>query len=408
VLGRQTFSKSILPPAILALLKHWPIVNTKIMVKLKEGYVMNPREQAEFDRVNALPRKTSGRVDFYYKPQTKYPPRIYLFMHAETWCDRNRRPMGLFHAVPFLSRPMNQEEIEYHHFDIRLCYHQYEDWDKLIYSEEQEAEFLDRETPGVGKAFLRELKTFRERCPIGSPAVKLKSVTQLSIESEETLLMRELIKNGGNYSAKEISMMMMQEQDGDNRLVIKILLREMYKMAAGGKGRSQGITAESVEKKVLQSQERTRKNFVRRVFKQNKLFAMEEIKVRYPDYEEWQLLLDLHRKPGKPKKHKHKPVLDLRRCQLEKLSEKLKIVKNDEKEYHAVCQRIAILAEAHRNRLPIPITVKLQDEVLVYYFHWKIRETVVKSFVMLANTKGMTHQELGRKHQEMVSSNYNY
>jgi len=378
------------------------------MVKIKEGYVMNAREKAEFDRVNALPRKTSRRVDFYYKPQTKYPPRIYLFMHAETWCDRNRRPMGLFYAAPFLSRPMNREEIEYHHFDIRLCYHQYEDWDKLIYAEEKEAEELDKEQPGVGRAFLNQLLSFRERCPIGSPAVIFKPAIPAPVESEVTKLMKDLIKNGGDYTAKDISMMMMQEQDGENRLVIKILLREMYKMAAGGKDKSPTIAIESIERKALQSQERTRKNFVRRVFKQNKLFAMEEIKVRYPDYEEWQLLLDLHRKPGKPKKQKNKPVLDLRRCQLEKLSEKLKTVIDDEREYHAVCQRMAILAEAHRNRLPIPLTVKLQEEVLVYYFHWKIRETVVKSFVMLANTKGMTHQVLGEKHREMTASNYSY
>jgi hypothetical protein len=97
------------------------------MVKIKEGYVLNPREQADYDRVNALPRKTSGRVDYYFKPQTKYPPRIYVFINAELWCDRNRRPMGLFHALPFLSRPMNREEIEYHHFNTRLCYHQYEE-----------------------------------------------------------------------------------------------------------------------------------------------------------------------------------------------------------------------------------------------------------------------------------------
>ncbi len=78
------------------------------MVKLKDGYVMNPREQAEYERVDALPRKVSGKVEYYFKPQTKYPPRIYVFMDAEIWCDRNRRPMGLYNAVPFLSRPMNR------------------------------------------------------------------------------------------------------------------------------------------------------------------------------------------------------------------------------------------------------------------------------------------------------------
>ncbi|MFC0513102.1 hypothetical protein ACFFGT_02785 [Mucilaginibacter angelicae] len=130
------------------------------MVKIKDGYVMSSCEKTEFDRMNTLPRKTSGRVDYYFKPQTKYPPRIYVFMHAEIWCDRNRRPMGLYYAVPFLSRPMNRVEIEYHHFNIRLCYYQYGDWDKLIYAEEQEADELDKENPGSGTAFLEKLKSF--------------------------------------------------------------------------------------------------------------------------------------------------------------------------------------------------------------------------------------------------------
>jgi len=51
--------------------------------------------------------------------------------------------------------------------------------------------------------------------------------------------------------------------------------------------------------------------------------------------------------------------------------------------------------------VPIPLTVKLQEQVLVYYFNWKIRESVVKSFVELANSKGMTHEILGIKYKEI-------
>jgi len=137
------------------------------MIKIKEGYVLTASEKAEYDRMNALPRKTSGRVDYYYKPQTKYPPRIYVFMHAELWRDRNRRPMGLHTAFPFLSRPMNREEIEYHHFNRRLCYHQYDDWDKLLYAEQREADELDKENPGTGATFLNKLLSFRQQYSLG-------------------------------------------------------------------------------------------------------------------------------------------------------------------------------------------------------------------------------------------------
>jgi len=73
------------------------------MVKIKEGYVMTASEKAEFDRVNALPRRQEGRI-ITISRKRKYPPRIYVFMHAELWRDRNRRPMVLFYAYPFLSR----------------------------------------------------------------------------------------------------------------------------------------------------------------------------------------------------------------------------------------------------------------------------------------------------------------
>ncbi|NHA05581.1 hypothetical protein G7092_17350 [Mucilaginibacter sp. HC2] len=378
------------------------------MVKIKEGYVMNAREKMEFDRVNALPRKKDGRVDYYYKPQTKYPPRIYVYMHAEIWCDRNRRPMGLFHAIPFLTRPMNQEEIEYHHFDIRLCYHQYEDWNKLIYAEEQEADELDKENPGSGAVFLDKLKSFRERCPIGKVVTYIPAVREEVPESEERVYMRELISNGQQYTVGQIGELLKQEQQGEKRPTILILLRELYKNKATGKTERLAITAEQIERKAFISQERTRRNTVRRVYKKNPLFALEEIRTKYPDYSEGMLPCDLMTGKIKVKKTKCKPVLDLRRCQLKKLTHKLLAGNLNARDYQNTCCRIVMLQNAHNLRLPIPLTVTLNRQTLVYAFNWRTRETVVKSFVELANTRGMTHEELGRRYKDILSSNYSY
>lgn len=44
---------------------------------------MTPQQRAEFERVDALLRKAFGRVNYDDKPQTQYPPRVYMFMHAE-------------------------------------------------------------------------------------------------------------------------------------------------------------------------------------------------------------------------------------------------------------------------------------------------------------------------------------
>ncbi|MDB5086759.1 MAG: hypothetical protein JWR09_753 [Mucilaginibacter sp.] len=378
------------------------------MVKIKESYVMSPREKAEFDRLNALPRKVSGRVDYCFKPQTKYPPRIYVYMHAETWCDRNRRPMGLFYAVPFLSRPMNKEEIEYHHFDIRLCYHQYEDWVKLIYAEEQEAEELEREQPGIGTAFLEKLKSYQGFYTIGKKESLLLVAKQQQPESEESRLIRELIQNGHRYNAKEIGEKLKREQNEEKRLPILILLRELYKNTASGQPGEIRLTPEAVERKAFISQERTRKNFVRRVFKRNKLFAMEEIRCKYCDYNEEMLYADLTVHHKKPKRKKCKPITDLRRCQLEKLADRLKTFNINDKDYHNTCCRMVMLQNAHNHRLPIPLTVTLNKETLIYSFHWRTRESVVKSFVDLANAKDMTHLVLGQRYKDITGSSYSY
>jgi hypothetical protein len=368
------------------------------MVKIKEGYVMNPREQAEFDRVNALPRKTGGRVDYYFKPQTKYPPRIYVFMHAEIWCDRNRRPMGLFHALPFLSRPMNREEIEYHHFNIRLCYHQYEDWAKLLYAEEQEAAELDKESPGTGAAFLEALKGFREQYPLGSKREVVTIVKPAVVEDGLSAYLGNLMARGESLTAAEISELMDKEQAGEKRPAVLILPVEEKAV----------ITEAVIDRKVFFAQERSRKNHVRRVFAHNKLFALEEIRGKYPEYTEAMLLEDLKVNKGKVKRKKHKPVLDLRRCQLMKLAHRLQSGELSEAEYHATCCWMVMLQQAHDLRLPIPLKVTIRKETLVYSFDWRTREGVVKSFVDLANTKGMTHEALQKRYSEMASSTYSY
>ncbi|UOE52551.1 hypothetical protein MTO98_15855 [Mucilaginibacter sp. SMC90] len=378
------------------------------MVKIKEGYVMNAREKAEFERVDALPRKKSGTVAYYYKPQTKYPPRIYVFMHAEIWCDRNRRPMGLQYAFPFLTRPMNHEEIEYHHFDIRLCYHQYEDWGKLIYAEEQEAERLDAERAGSGTAFLAELKGYQPKYPLAGATALPKQKTVVNVPDEETQMIRNLIENGQHYSVAEVGRLLDEEQHGQKRLPVLILLRELYKNLATPDSEPLQITAEQVEQKATLSFNRTRRNLARRVFKRNQLFALSEIQRYYPDYTQTQLEADLKTKRRKERGKKHKPVVDYRRCQLEKLAKHLKHDHLSEREYQQTCCRIVILQQAHDLRLPIPKTVSYNKRSEVYSFHWKTRETVIKSFVQQANSEGMTHERLAVIHQQMTSSNYSF
>ncbi|WP_311947098.1 hypothetical protein [Mucilaginibacter terrae] len=330
-----------------------------------------------------------------------------MFMHAEIWCDRNRRPMGLFHALPFLSRFMNREELEYHHFNTRLCYHQYEDWDKLLFAEQQEADELDREKPGTGTEFLKALAGFRSKYPLGQKPVSEEMDVPVSEDSGLGSFLDGLM-TGDNLSAAEISALMEKERAGEQRPAVLVLLRELYKNTVLPPDEQKAITGEVIDRKVWLSEERSRKNFVRRVYTRNKLFALAEIREKYPDYSEVMLMADLKVKKGKLKAKKHKPVLDLRRCQLEKLAQRLRSGVLDDAAYHATCCKIVMLQQAHDLRLPIPLTVTFSKQSLVYYFNWRTRESVVKAFVELANTKGMTHEVLKIKYQEMVDSNYSY
>jgi len=66
---------------------------------------MNAREKADYDRVNALPRKLSGRVDFIINPN-QIPAKNLSFHARRNMVWPNRKPTGLFQAMPFLSRPM--------------------------------------------------------------------------------------------------------------------------------------------------------------------------------------------------------------------------------------------------------------------------------------------------------------
>lgn len=184
------------------------------MFKLKTGYLMSDRQPVEFERLDALPRKACGEAAYYGKPQAKYPPRIYVFMHAELWCDRNCRPMGLYNGFPFLTRPMNREEIEYRHFDARLCHHQYESWAKLLCAEQQQAQELAKEKPGAGTAFLKHLKTFKCNFPRTAAEGSLPPGPPVNAEDSETEYPRELIAIGDTLDAPDVGRLLEEEGKG--------------------------------------------------------------------------------------------------------------------------------------------------------------------------------------------------
>lgn len=126
---------------------------------IKENRLTTPFVQKRLEE----PVSMGGRVEYVFRPKTSYPPRIYVFMHAERWLVRNRRNSGCAGLTPFYSRPMNQEKLIYHHFDIRETCYQYENWDYLIAQEQREADAWNKQKQGFGDLFLRELESFENK-----------------------------------------------------------------------------------------------------------------------------------------------------------------------------------------------------------------------------------------------------
>lgn len=255
--------------------------------------------------------------------------------------------------------------------------------------------------------FLERLRSFQRQYPLAGSVV-LPPVARQHTPVQFDIELAELLAKGDSYSVAQIGQMLDEEQQGQKRTAFLILLRSFYREKAGKPKAAKPNSVEGLNRKAKQIQQRTRKNFVRRVFAANPLFALAEIRLRYEGYEESDLIADLKRKPVKPKQTKRKPVTDLRRCQLRKLAVKLAQSKDQPKAYHDICTRMAMLEEAHRLRLPILITVRLQCETKVYSFNWKTREEVAKAFVELANSQGMTHGALQTRYQEIISSNYSF
>lgn len=109
-----------------------------------------------------------SEVHYYFKKQTKYPPRIFVFMNANLWRDRNRRTMGLAFELPFLKRKMNSEGIEYEKQFSRLHAYQYERWEPMLEAEIKEAQILDKEFPGEGTGFFNQLLSFQNKYPLAA------------------------------------------------------------------------------------------------------------------------------------------------------------------------------------------------------------------------------------------------
>lgn len=379
------------------------------MVKLKEGIVLTPSEREWYELMDAKPRKQCGTVGYYYKRQTKYAPRIYMFIHHENWPDRNRRPMGLHQARPFYTRPMSQEEIEYHHFDSRLCYRQYEDWPNLLADEADSASELEEEQGGLGARVLDDLASFRRIHPLSDDdyrgGLELPP-NEIDLGQHGEKVVQLLIKWQRFFQGAQLSKAISGEFQGAKRKPVMMALNYLFNQL--DRKTKKPLTAEWIATRLRQSDDRSRRNFVRRAFKTNPLFALVEIRSKYPDYQECQLIGDLKIGKKKQRRKKRKPILDLRRKQMEKLAFGLRFADPKSKEYHRACTQIALLQEAHNERRPILLRVTFEGQTRGYSFGWQTREEVVKSFASQSNSPGMTFEALNKIYDDVTSSRYGY
>lgn len=148
-----------------------------------------------------------------------------------------------------------------------------------------------------------------------------------------------------------------------------------------------------------------RRNFVRRIVDRVPLFVMEEIRQRYPDYDDYMLRDDLktrRKKAIKPKKTKMAD--DFRSRQLDKYLELLKQTDPDAPEYNNICIKMALLNDAHNQRKRIEIMVKKEGEGRIHYFMWQTSERSIKEFIILANQKTSTWDDLKKKQDDIINT----
>ncbi|PYF68417.1 hypothetical protein [Pedobacter nutrimenti] len=146
------------------------------------------------------------------------------------------------------------------------------------------------------------------------------------------------------------------------------------------------ISAEFAYKKANGIALNRRKRFVRRIWKKTPLFAMSFIKERYKDYTEDQLLSDLliNKKYKKRPKFKKRPSsFGLRVSQIQKLAGLLRFSDVLEVERNTICNKIVGYENSLKHKLPILLTVRYDNETMVYQFPWNETETKIKTFVSL-------------------------
>lgn len=110
------------------------------------------------------PSLACNRVEYFYKPETKYPARIYLFLEASVWEPRNRRPMGLQNSLPILDRVgMYDHEKKTCLTSNRQTYFQFESWQDLMLYEKDE---------GASREWLNRLENLKKNYPLSDGYVQ--------------------------------------------------------------------------------------------------------------------------------------------------------------------------------------------------------------------------------------------
>lgn len=88
----------------------------------------------------------------------------------------------------------------------------------------------------------------------------------LENDNREGEFLKQLISRGNLLEAKEVSQMLVTEQKGLKRISILIILRQLYKNLMLPEAEKILITENLINRKVAVSQDRTRRNMVRRIF----------------------------------------------------------------------------------------------------------------------------------------------
>lgn len=216
----------------------------------------------------------------------------------------------------------------------------------------------------------------------------------INLEQSFEDIFNVLLKN--TFDESVLFQALSTERKNQNRKpVIYALIR-----CINGKKGTESFTIEKIMQSVKAMETKARKRFVRNTYKKTSIWAIEEIKKKYPNYTESNLIDDL--KPKK-KSRKIKLLTSFRDKQIEKLYKLIMGIDESHENYNKYCNMIATNINSYNKA--ITYQVSKEDKTKTFTFPAKTKEEIVVTFLK-GISKAKTINEVDKIYNHLFNIHY--